>query len=732
MGFASTLAVTLSLAAAGPAPAADTLPAPYADAATRVLVTRARARRAEQDSLVNDYRAALRYRVSYGVGRRKWSAPVPLGVEELAASVAWQRRNDLRVDITGRRARGRTPSAEPSSIFDQPWFVPRDVDDSVRVLGADVPASGALHPLADGAELWYHYAILDSLAVQTPGGATIRVVRVEIVPRRGGRALVAGRLWLDAGSAETVRFAFRYVGTVLWAKPEGASKRDSSQARSASRLVNRFASLELDLEYGRQDGRYWMPSRQTISGRIVVPLGDGLAVPFEVVTTFDDYEINTGTPIPFVLTSVTPLDPKGRKARRDSLRTAWEKDGRRTWGGRSQAWDAAGNWSGGRYEIHRPSADSLATYGGWTDSLRLGARPGDAARVQETATDLERLVADLPDDLSGISRRGFGYERIDDAFRFNRVQGTTLGAGYRIRVGAFSDLFATARFGFGDKRPTGRLALLRDAPGGKLTIAGFRDVQSVDPLSSGRGLAPTVNAVFAAHDYADYMLATGGSVTFETGLSPRVDLVVRAGVQEERNVLTTSRSRVNDFLGGTGNFQPGNPAVLEGWFARGGAGLRGGGPFRWTLQGDVTRGEGQTIVRGWVDTRLDVGNHAGATLRLKGGVQSDSTLPQSLWRLGGPNTVRGYAYGAQTGAGFWAAQLDVAPLKLPIRPVFFVDAGRAGPVGDLFDANVKVGGGAGLALYSRTLSTGFLRLDFSRPFETGGKWRFDLVVGAVR
>jgi len=621
---------------------------------------------------------------------------------------------------------------ELSSIFDQPWFVPRDVNDSVRIIGADFPASAALHPLAAGADAWYRYAILDSLSVQTPDGNTIRLVRVEVVPRRTGRVLVAGRLWLDADGAETVRFAFRYVGPVLWSAPRGTSRRDSSQATSRSRTFARFASLELDLEYGRQDGRYWMPSRQTISGRVFFPLGEGVAIPFEAVTTFDDYAINTGVPIRFDLAAAGPPDAQTRAARRDSLRKASERGERGVWGGRSQAWNASGQWSNGRYEIHRPSNDSLATYQGWTDSLALGARPGDAARVRETATDLERLVTSLPDSVTGVSRRGFGYERLDDAFRFNRVQGNTIGLGYRLQTGTFSQLCATARFGFGDERPTGRLAFVRDAPAGKLTVAGYRDVRSVDAFSTGRGISATLNAVFAAHDYADYALVTGGSALFQTGLSPRVDLTVQTSVQEERSVVPTSRAQVNGWLGGSGNFQPTNPPVAEGWFARAGAGLRGTGLMRWRTQGEVVRGGGETVARGWGDAQIDVGEHTGATLRVKAGVQSSNGLPQLAWRLGGPSTVRGYAYGAETGAGLWAAQLDVAPIALPLRPVFFVDAGRAAAVRDLFSGDVQVGGGVGLALYSRPLSTGFVRLDLSRPFESGGKWRFDLVLGAVR
>lgn len=727
MGLLGTLAVTLLLSAAP----ADTAAAPFPDDATRLLVARAQARRAAQDSVITDYRAQLRYRLTVGRGRRKFGTPVPIAVEEQVATVQWQRRNDLRIDVIGRRERSPSPEIDLSSSFEDPWFVPRDVDDSVRVLGLDFPASGALHPLAGNAELWYRYAILDSLEVQVPGGAPVKLIRVEVVPRRGGRALVAGRLWLDAATAETVRFAFRYVGDVLWVSPDAPTRRDSADARRASRFFRRFAELELDLEYGRQEGRFWMPARQTISGRISLPIGDGLTLPFEVVTTFDDYEINRGAPIAFTLGDEARLDPARLRARRDSIRAENRRGGTPTV--QAQRFDVAGDRPDGRFEIHRPSNAELAAYDGWTDSLRLGTRPADAARVRETAAELSRVVAALPAALAGERRHGFGYERLGEALRFNRVQGTTLGAGYRVQVGAFSQLYGTARFGLGDERLTGRLALVRDAPGGRLTVAAFRDVASVDPLSTGRDLTATVNAIFAAHDYADYALVTGGSVGLERGVATGVELQLQGTVQREASVLPTSRARVNDFLGGSGEFQPGNPAVTTGTFGRAQAGLRGIGGVRWGVTGELVAVPGGDVVpRAWADLRLERGRAAGVTLRAHAAVAGTSTASQLNWRLGSPNTVRGFPYGVATGAGLWAAQLDVAPFPWPLRPVFFADAGWAGPVRQFGRGDVRVAAGAGLALYSRPLRTTFVRLDVSRPVETGGTWRLDLVIGAVR
>ena len=137
-----------------------------------------------------------------------------------------------------------------------------------------------------------------------------------MAPRRKGGSLLTGRLWIDATSAEVVRFAFRYTGTSQWVAPDSPTKDDSTDARRANSLINRFFSLDVDLEYALQDGQYWLPYRQVISGRISVPLVSDLVIPFEAVTTFRDFEINTGRAPQFSLELPADL-PK------DSARALW-------------------------------------------------------------------------------------------------------------------------------------------------------------------------------------------------------------------------------------------------------------------------------------------------------------------------------------------------------------------------------------------------------------------------
>jgi hypothetical protein len=683
------------------------------------------ARRRVADSAVLDYRARIHYRLTFGVGRRRWARVPTSAVEEQVADIQWQRPNDLRIDVRGRRSRSRSEDLELSSVWDRPWFVPRSVDDSVRIFSDEFPATGALHPLAAAAPAWYRYTLGEVLSV-TPGtGGTLRLFQVQVTPRRKGLALIAGEMWIDSASAEVVRLSFRYVGTGLWVLPEGEKRSDTASARRINSIANQIVSVDADLEYGLQDRRYWMPFRQVISGRVRIPLVSDLVIPFRAVTTFDDFEINTGRPIAFEL----PLGPdhpdsvEARREARDSLR-------RRDRAADSlRSWDYADRWPGGRYELHRPPNASLDRYRGWLDSLTLEGDPADLARARDVESDLARLAESLPDSVTGQRWHGFSYERLTDAFRYDRVQGISLGLGYRVRAPglAFTNLYGTVRYGFSDERVTGRLSLVRDAPDGRLTVSGYRDVVSVDPFALAPGFGNSFNALFVAHDNADYALAHGGSAQYETSLRTGLELTLGARYERQTSVDRAAESEVNDFLGGTGVFPP-NPPVDEGHFGGGFARLSGVGDLRWHATADVLGGAGTTTERLYGDLRYGIGGSRGLTVRLKSGIATSPTLPQSEFRLGGIGTVRGHDYGERRGQSFWAAQVDVAPVKGRLRPVLFVDAGQAGGAESLLSGKVLAGAGVGLSMFG-----GFLRFDLSHslaPDDPG--LRFDIAVQQPR
>jgi hemolysin activation/secretion protein len=90
--------------------------------------------------------------------------------------------------------------------------------------------------------------------------------------------------------------------------------------------------------------------------------------------------------------------------------------------------------------------------------------------------------------------------------------------------------------------------------------------------------------------------------------------------------------------------------------------------------------------------------------------------------------VRGHEYGERRGQAFWAAQLDLAPVRGRLRPVVFADLGQAGGAGSLFSGRVLAGVGAGVSMFG-----GLVRFDLSRSVAPDrARLRFDLVVQAPR
>jgi hypothetical protein len=325
---------------------------------------------------------------------------------------------------------------------------------------------------------------------------------------------------------------------------------------------------------------------------------------------------------------------------------------------------------------------------------------------------------------------GIAFERPSDLLQYNRVQGLSVGAGYRVRLPGTrtANAYGTLRYGLSDERVTGRLTILGNVAGGRLALSGYNDIADLDPFSPGRTVGNTLNSLFAGHDNGDYALAGGGSASFSVPIRAGLELILTGQVEQLTSIPRVAESEVNDFLGGTGLFPP-NPPVDEGTFAGASVRLRGFASFRWNLTADGVAGDGATTARLFGDVRRGIGSGLGVTVRLKAGVATESATPQTLFRLGGLGTVRGFEYGTLRAPAFWATQVDITPFGGRVRPVIFLDAGQASQISSLFSSSALVGGGVGLSLFS-----GLIRFDLSSDItpDQSSKVRFDLVVQGVR
>lgn len=712
-------------------------PSAYSDPVTAQLIARARQRHARQDSLLGGYRALLRTRFDMTAGRSRFARKTTLLAHESVARVEWRAPNDLRVEMLGARTAApvlgmlRAMGAEiegdledemRSEVWlDRPWFLPRSFGDSIRLMG--VPELAALHPLAPAAEGFYHYTITDSI-ILTEGARAVRAVGVRVEPTRAGPSLVAGDMWIDADQGDLVRLRVVFLGDYVWDEPDSDVPGDSARARRHNRQVQQYVSAEADVEYALHDGQYWMPYRQAIMVTLRVPLFVSATVPIRAVTTFSEYQINAAAPLRFAISS----EELQREGRRRSVRRCMTCEPDSVVGDDVRAtrpaplketgYYRAGKWGGGRWEVVVPPIDTLAHYQ-WPGEMELLLQPAEERRLREAAVALAQLVEELPAEYTGRRRLVLAWERAADLFRFNRVQGVSLGVGFELRPRmTFSSVLGTVGYGFSDGRPTGALTWRWDGPEARVDITAYRVVRDAEPWTGGRSFGGSLNALFAGHDDADYHLATGGGLEFTANTGPLADTRMGVFLERHRSMTTVAGSGVNDALGGDGVLPP-NPPVADGTYLRLGASRRDRlGTVELKEGGDLLVGDGRAGARFWGTASVPwVMFGRRAALNLSAGGSAGEALPQIAFRVGGPRSIRGYPYGQRTARTLWAAQFDYELRKRgALTPVVFAD------IGDSFssrDPLVSVGGGL-------SVLGGLVRFDVAKGIHPVVGPRFDL------
>jgi len=710
-------------------------PAPhYADSATARLIARARERHQQQDAAVHDYRATLVTRLDASVGRGTFARLFPLIADEQKAQLSWQAPNDVKVVTLGRRYRTAFRGMDVGSSWTRPWFVPRFLGDSIRLLSdEDFPERAAVHPLAQGADQYYEYAIDDSMTLSLPG-RTVRALGVRVTPLRADGSLIAGELWLDAATAETVRLSFVFVGRRLWIDSIGPTRRDTDRADREDALVERVLRVSADLEYGLYDQRYWLPYRQAITLDVQLPWFKNIIVPVHFITTFSDVQVNQQGSLVFASLPPDTTKQRGRR-RRGGATTGCGPSYASVSIGASradrsrQACITQGTWNGGRFEVDVPPDSALLAYDGWTDSLAFDLRSDDAEHLGELQRDVMNTLAHLPDSLTGARRFGFAFDRITDIWRYNRAEGASFGVGYEWHPGVpFVSVLAKVRYAFTDRRLQGSLAARRDGPSSRLELAAFREMREADRMAPGLTFGNAVTALTTARDDGDYVFMQGGEVSYQRLLGPAVDLTLQARLADESAPRSLAHDGFNELLGGKGGF-PANGPVAPGRYAVASAEATGGGSLvEWRAGAEGTTGD-RTQGRAWIgaSARTSPFSRLGATVSGWAGVGTGDSVPQREFRLGGVRTLRGYPAGAFRGASAWTASVDVSWSGGTVSPVVFADAGQVASRLLRFGGQPEFSFGAGISLLG-----GVVRLDLARPVRPDATWRVNLMLGARR
>jgi hypothetical protein len=302
--------------------------------------------------------------------------------------------------------------------------------------------------------------------------------------------------------------------------------------------------------------------------------------------------------------------------------------------------------------------------------------------IPRTPAGWETLATGLPEE---------ARLRLLPAFRYNRVDGATPGAGAAFRnerdvaplVYAMVS-YATGRDRFlgaaGFEAPIGDPARLRAG------ADAYRRTATEDAWIVGE-LENTLFALVARTDYRDHYEATGvaGRVIWEPGKDAALEAGVR--IQNEASLPTRVRFSVfgkDDRFRANPPIEPGDEGLLS-VSAR-------IGPARFPPRGGAWGTLGYERAGGFLERDFDYGRlRASARVlhrftprqavrgRALAGSTREGRLPlQKLWHVGGIGTLRGHDYKAFTGDQFFLVNAEyLVRVRKNLFPFAFVDWGAA-------------------------------------------------------
>ena len=562
--------------------------------------------------------------------------------------------------------------------------------------------------------------------------APLRLVELQVIPRRSESSLVSGSLWLESGSHAVVRAVLRLArpfdletdGERL--DPDDDDLDDVPGILKPVRADIRFMTVE----YGLWHGRWWLPRLIALEGE--AQLGKMARFPLRMEQTFAEFEVEgdaPGAPVAAVAPSESAsgaargcgdLSPRGR-AVRDSLRIARP----------DFTVEAGCDCSGGgcRESVTLMPRDTQRVVAGEhlpPSIFEEGETLVSRAEMEELVA-LAKLAPPAPWRLARPRLSWAGSS--PDLLRYNRVEGLSAGARAEWELGrATAD--ATLRLGTADRQPDVQVGATRTGVASRHRLAAYRRLGAVDFAPRALGLGNSVSALLFGRDDGHYYRSLGAellrSPAGEHGLSWRLFAEHQTEAKKSTDwslpelwsddgFRDNIRAETADQAGAAVAWRAARGADPAGWrgglevalegstgtftFARPSATLFGGAPLPAGLAGTVEVGAGTSL----------------------------GTVPvQSLWYLGGPGTVRGFAGGIAAGDAFWRARAEVGRAAPGARIVVFSDAGWAGPRDDVDLDPPLLSAGVGASFLD-----GLVRVDLARALREPTGWRVDLYLDGL-
>lgn len=737
MLLAAALAALLQGTPAGPAaPTPQDSASAYLDAGARTLITGARERRARVERTIDLYRVTARERVHAGLEAA--SRDRTLFGREMAVRIEWRRGETGDVRVLGAReaspstSRGITlPEGLRSEVTDLAFDPDElqlnlfqfgagnlggddDDDDEEREADTDVRRDSAgvtvqvrsepiVDPLSPGSEAHYRFRSGDTTTVRLPDGSMLRMIQLEVIPRRREFRLLRGSLWIDDQTMGVVR-------SVLTTARPFDLRRDAGE--DIPRVMNTLGAIRAEVryvtvEYALFQGRFWLPRLIAVDMEASVGMLAGVPVRFE--RSYSDYEVEaSATPQQAPVSVLAQRDTAAARVCEEEAEAAGETC--ECDNGRCRRW---------RVEVPADTAALLASA-----DLPPPLADGNARLI--TGEEVESLARVLTPSLGRMGDFRPELTTNFTALRYNRVEALSLAARADVAWGPLA-IDGEARIGVGDREPGVELGVTRESLARRTRIGGYRRLATFEPGSRALGLGGSLNALLFGRDEADYFRASGAELTSDPVRAGRWSYAWRLFGEHQHPVSRTTqfslaRTWDDEPFGGVRAASRADQAGASLALSRTFGGDRA--PARLTL-GSWVEGQAGTFGfgRGQATARLAAPSLGPFALALEAaaGSSTGDVPPQGLWYLGGPSSVRGYEGALLDGESFWRARAEVATPLPAARLVVFSDAGWAG-ARDAWDFDPPLlSAGVGASFLD-----GLVRLDLARALRSPTGWRLEL------
>ncbi|MGK7311168.1 MAG: hypothetical protein ACN0LA_02930 [Candidatus Longimicrobiales bacterium M2_2A_002] len=677
----------------------------YANDETRELVRLARGHRGVIDASVFHYTARSHQRISVGI--RALRRDRLLYRRETAAHISWRRNGASRIRVEGAREAvpiARSGIRVPDDL--ESWardFMPEPGDD--RLFAAATEGGFAWHPLIEGGEALYRYAIGDTTVIRLPDGTDIRLVELRAIPRERDVRVVTGSFWIELENHAIVQALFRPARAFDLERDLGRidpGEEDELDDVPAFLKPITFQVDYVTVDYGLWEMRWWMPRLMAFHGSL--RMGPA-SFPLSLEIRYSDYTVEADR---FGLTVLPPV-----------IR------------------ELAGDTTIRPRPYEHPVVVEMADSAELLTSPRLVESfyaEGEALITEGELRDLTDRLGRLPPAPWDVTRPRITPPWVPGRglARYNRVEGLSVGARVDWDLGRMR-LDLTGRLGTADLRPRAELGVTLPALRRSWRLAGYKRLVAADPSIRPLGLGNSLTALLFGRDDGTWFRAVGAELRVE----PREGgwYAVRLYGERQRAVGVNTDFSVPHLFDDTETFRPNIDAAPAGQL---GLAVRLGGErgldpagFRWGGWLDVAAETGTyTFVRPGLTVRA-----SGPVLGLLVGVEvaggtswhgGDGLPVQAAWFLGGHGTLRGFAGGALAGPDYGRARIELANPLPAARLALFSDAGWAGTF-DAFDRHAiaySVGVGA-------SFLDGLLRVDLARRIDPDPGTRVELWVDAI-